>query len=86
MLIFQDTRFSQQERNSLISHLVGLEGLEDTKLVLTPRQRLALEEETRLRQTGALPAQPAPDNSQQLLRAFLGRQTGRGRGRKHPNI
>ena len=84
-MIFQDTRFSQQERNSLISHLVGLEGLEDTKLVLTPRQRLALEEETRLRQTGALPAQPAPDNSQQLLRAFLGRQ-GVGRGRNHPNI
>ena len=78
-MIFQDTRFSQQERNSLISHLVGLEGVGDSKLVLTPRQRLALEEETRLRQTGLLPAQPSPDNSQQLLRAFLSKWGGGGR-------
>ena len=51
----------------------------DSKLVLTPRQRLALEEETRLRQTGLLPAQPSPDNSQQLLRAFLSKWGGGGR-------
>ena len=70
--------FSQQERNNLISHLVGLEGVRDSKLVLTPRQRLALEEETRLRQTGALPVQSAADNSQELLRAFLGKQAGGG--------
>ena len=49
----EDTVFSQQERDSLISHLVGLQGSRDSKLVLTPRQRLALEEETRLRQLSA---------------------------------
>ena len=62
---------------------MGLEGVKDSKLVLTPRQRLALEEETRLRQTGALPAQPVRDNSQELLTAFLGRQPGGG---NHRNI
>ena len=41
------TQFSEHERESLIGHLVGL----DTgKLVLTPRQKQALEEDTRIRQ------------------------------------
>ena len=62
--------FSQRERNSLISHLVGLQNNRDSKLVLTPRQRLALEEETRLRQ---LSATARPSNSQELLRSFLGK-------------
>lgn len=66
----QDTMFSQRERNSLISHLVGLQNNRDSKLVLTPRQRLALEEETRLRQ---LSATARPSNSQELLRSFLGK-------------
>ena len=62
--------FSQRERNSLISHLVGLQNNRDSKLVLTPRQRLALEEETRIRQ---LSATARPSNSQELLRSFLGK-------------
>lgn len=44
-------QFAQHERESLIGHLVNLQSKKDSKLVLTPRQRQALEEETRLRQS-----------------------------------
>ena len=49
--------FSSQERESLIGHLAGLD---PKSLVLTPRQRQALEEETRLRQS----ARPTASTSQ----------------------
>ena len=48
-LIYQDLQFAQHERDSLIGHLVGRQQSQDTQLVLTPRQRQALEEEARIR-------------------------------------
>ena len=51
-------QFQQHERDSLIGHLIGLEQ-SGSKLVLTPRQRQALEEEARVR----LVASPSPSRA-----------------------
>ena len=51
-------QFEHHERDSLIGHLIGLEQ-SGSKLVLTPRQRQALEEEARVR----LVASPSPSTS-----------------------
>ena len=67
--------FSPKDRESLIGHLVGLD---TDSLVLTPRQRLALEEENRLNQGlfsfGNLVQQPQA--------GFLNKQFNLERGRQ----
>ena len=52
-ILYQDLQFAQHERDSLIGHLVGRQQSQDTQLVLTPRQRQALEEEARLAKSAA---------------------------------
>ena len=69
-------QFAQHERDSLIGHLVGLQS-SDSQLVLTPRQRQALEEEIRIQ---ASPIQSArnsfPSSQSNNFASFI--QNSRG--------
>ena len=78
--VYQDLQFAQHERDSLIGHLVGRQQNRDTQLVLTPRQRQALEEEARLRlsnQNSASTSSFSTQNSSPTLTSsFLSQNSG----------
>ena len=73
--VYQDLQFAQHERDSLIGHLVGRQQNKDTQLVLTPRQRQALEEEARLRLSNQN-SFSTQNSSPTLTSSFLSQNSG----------